>query len=171
MGYEVELFLNQVDEEFLCSICLSVFEYPVQVPCGHVFCRICIWNWLLDHESCPVDRSPSLIKDMARVAIPLKNILDRLEIKCRFEGCDHVFTLARIDSHDMKCPLNPDPWISCHLCTLTFPQSMKNRHPCNPTVKSILDNIRREGNLAETAALSFYGRSSMLRTTPDHQAV
>ena len=45
MGYEVELFLSQVNEEFLCSMCLSVFEYLVQVPCGHVFCRRCITKW------------------------------------------------------------------------------------------------------------------------------
>jgi hypothetical protein len=31
MGYSKELFLNHVDDEFTCSICLNVLEDPVQV--------------------------------------------------------------------------------------------------------------------------------------------
>ncbi len=31
MGFSKELFLNHVDDEFTCSICLNVLEDPVQV--------------------------------------------------------------------------------------------------------------------------------------------
>lgn len=31
MGYSKELFLNHVDDEFTCPICLNVLEDPVQV--------------------------------------------------------------------------------------------------------------------------------------------
>ena len=130
MGHAVELFLNQVDEEFLCSICLSVFEKPVQVSCGHVFCRKCIWNWLFDHESCPVDRSHVVMEDMKRIEIPLKNILDRQEMKCRFQGCNEISTLSRIESHIHCCPFNPDPQVSCLECSRKFPRSQKGGHKC-----------------------------------------
>ena len=160
MGYEVELFLSQVDQEFLCSICLSVFEEPVQVPCGHVFCRRCITKWVLYHKSCPVDRSYLQLTDMTRIAIPFKNILDRLEIKCRFQGCDQVSTLSRIVSHIDNCPFNPDPEVTCHLCTLTFLRSQKDDHPCSPLLKIYLDNIRRARNLPETARLSSHKKLS-----------
>ena len=48
MGYDVTRFTDQpVDGEFLCSICLGVFEDPLQSPCGHVYCSACIKNWLI----------------------------------------------------------------------------------------------------------------------------
>lgn len=31
MGFSKDLFLNHVDDEFTCSICLNVFDDPVQV--------------------------------------------------------------------------------------------------------------------------------------------
>ncbi|XP_073328314.1 E3 ubiquitin-protein ligase TRIM21-like [Pagrus major] len=30
------------EDQFLCSICLDVFNNPVTIPCGHNFCRTCI---------------------------------------------------------------------------------------------------------------------------------
>ncbi|XP_036962152.1 E3 ubiquitin-protein ligase TRIM21-like [Acanthopagrus latus] len=35
------------EDQFLCSICLDVFNNPVTIPCGHNFCKTCItqhWN-------------------------------------------------------------------------------------------------------------------------------
>ncbi|XP_060904515.1 E3 ubiquitin-protein ligase TRIM21-like [Labrus mixtus] len=35
-----------VEDNFLCSICLDVFNQPVAIPCGHTFCRGCItFHW------------------------------------------------------------------------------------------------------------------------------
>uniref|UniRef100_A0A3Q3J1H0 Bloodthirsty-related gene family, member 2 n=1 Tax=Monopterus albus TaxID=43700 RepID=A0A3Q3J1H0_MONAL len=42
---------------FLCSICLSVFNKPVSTPCGHNFCLDCITNfWETKHTAvkCPL---------------------------------------------------------------------------------------------------------------------
>ncbi|XP_042259670.1 E3 ubiquitin-protein ligase TRIM21-like [Thunnus maccoyii] len=55
------------EDQFLCSICLDVFTYPVTIPCGHNFCKTCItehWNVNLQCQ-CPVckdvfDRRPDL---------------------------------------------------------------------------------------------------------------
>jgi len=32
MGYEINRFLEEVDEELLCTICGQVLEAPVQIP-------------------------------------------------------------------------------------------------------------------------------------------
>uniref|UniRef100_A0A3Q3QDN3 Bloodthirsty-related gene family, member 2 n=1 Tax=Monopterus albus TaxID=43700 RepID=A0A3Q3QDN3_MONAL len=45
------------EENFLCSICLSVFNKPVSTPCGHNFCLDCITNfWETKHTAvkCPL---------------------------------------------------------------------------------------------------------------------
>ena len=36
MGFSSDLFQENVDEEFICSICMDVFEDPVQVFNSHL---------------------------------------------------------------------------------------------------------------------------------------
>ena len=40
MGYRRELFLEEVDEEMVCSICQQVFQEPRSCRKGHTFCRV-----------------------------------------------------------------------------------------------------------------------------------
>eukprot|EP00071_Canis_lupus_P056905 XP_851858.2 tripartite motif-containing protein 65 [Canis lupus familiaris] len=42
-----------------CSICLGLFQEPVTLPCGHIFCRACIRDWggRCD-KACPECREP-----------------------------------------------------------------------------------------------------------------
>ncbi|KAM9350015.1 E3 ubiquitin-protein ligase TRIM39-like [Symphorus nematophorus] len=45
------------EEQFLCCICLDIFNEPVTVPCGHNFCRNCItqhWNINSIQCQCPM---------------------------------------------------------------------------------------------------------------------
>ncbi|TNN39497.1 Tripartite motif-containing protein 47 [Liparis tanakae] len=44
------------EDQFLCSVCLDVFNDPVTTPCGHNFCKKCItehWN-VSDRCQCPM---------------------------------------------------------------------------------------------------------------------
>jgi len=38
-----------------CVICLSFFEFPVQLDCNHNFCYQCMANW--NKNSCPLCRT------------------------------------------------------------------------------------------------------------------
>ncbi|XP_042259868.1 E3 ubiquitin-protein ligase TRIM21-like [Thunnus maccoyii] len=44
------------EDQFLCSICLDVFTYPVTIPCGHNFCKKCITeHWDINvRNDCPL---------------------------------------------------------------------------------------------------------------------
>ncbi|XP_060899795.1 E3 ubiquitin-protein ligase TRIM21-like [Labrus mixtus] len=45
------------EEQFLCCICLDVFNDPVTIPCGHNFCKMCITqNWTVNNAQyrCPM---------------------------------------------------------------------------------------------------------------------
>ncbi|KAJ8247907.1 hypothetical protein GJAV_G00251930 [Gymnothorax javanicus] len=45
------------EEQFLCSICLDVFNNPVSTPCGHSFCKACIggyWDSQSKVWQCPI---------------------------------------------------------------------------------------------------------------------
>jgi hypothetical protein len=85
MGYDSIRFITQIDDEFLCVICTMVLQNAVQSPqCEHLFCDQCIREWLLINKSCPVDRNPLKCDDLKPIARSLRNLLNKLEIKCDF---------------------------------------------------------------------------------------
>ena len=42
----------------LCQICLQPFVQPLDTPCGHTFCHVCMHNYLKVNPMCPLDRKP-----------------------------------------------------------------------------------------------------------------
>ncbi|XP_068129254.1 E3 ubiquitin-protein ligase TRIM11-like [Hyperolius riggenbachi] len=80
------MLFDRLREELKCSICLSIYTYPVTLRCGHNFCRGCI-DRVLDTQresgeySCPecrqkVPRRPQLVKNKT-----LYNIVHFLSIE------------------------------------------------------------------------------------------
>jgi len=65
--------LEEVPEEFECSLCLNLLLDPVSVTCGHTFCQGCI-NWSLQYRTaCPLCRKS--IPVGGSVNIVLANII------------------------------------------------------------------------------------------------
>ena len=58
MGFDLERFVEAVNEGLLCCICRDVLEDPLQSPCEHAFCSSCIQAWLVAECTCPEDRQP-----------------------------------------------------------------------------------------------------------------
>ena len=58
MGFDIERFVETVNEGLLCCICRDVLEEPLQSPCEHAFCSSCIQAWLVAECTCPEDRQP-----------------------------------------------------------------------------------------------------------------
>ena len=42
VGFNVDIFLREIDSKYLCGVCLQVLLDPVQTGCGHRFCESCI---------------------------------------------------------------------------------------------------------------------------------
>lgn len=148
MGYEVERFVNQPDEEFICSICLGVFENPVHGPCGHTFCTKCIEIWIpANVNTCPLDKKTLQRKDLISVSIPFRNLLNRLMIKCDFEsvGCTTVSMIGSLADHIKVCIYNPDGEMICDQgCELTFPRRDRESHKCLVALKDVISKQRIE---------------------------
>lgn len=148
MGYEVDRFVKSPDEEYICSICLGVFESPVHGPCGHTFCLKCIENWIpVNVNSCPLDKKPLFKKDLVAVSIPFRNLLNKLDIKCDFEpaGCGYVCLMSVLPSHVKVCPFNPDGEMICEQgCDLTFLRRDRDSHKCIDALKEVVAKQRCE---------------------------
>ena len=113
MGWDSKRFTkqNSIVEDLKCSICLDILEEPVQVPCEHTFCKMCIQNWLdQGNRSCPVDRkdlSSDSFKPPTRIT---KQLLDKLTVRCKnyVDGCHLQCKLEYMEQliqHEEKwCP-------------------------------------------------------------------
>lgn len=84
MGYELERFVEKIDEELQCSICTLVLENPIKTRCENSFCNTCIYTWLLVNPFCPVDGQPLQTADLMHPSRMLRNLLIKLRIKCDF---------------------------------------------------------------------------------------
>ncbi|XP_075198222.1 E3 ubiquitin/ISG15 ligase TRIM25-like [Anomaloglossus baeobatrachus] len=71
-----------LNDELLCSICLSIFKDPVMLRCGHNFCRVCI-DHVLDTQdgsgvySCPECREEFQERPALMRNINLHNVAER----------------------------------------------------------------------------------------------
>ena len=74
-------FVDAVDDDFVCPVCLEVFVEPMQCKEGHVFCKVCIEKTLQMKEECPMDRSKLQMADLGRVRA-LENMISRKRVRC-----------------------------------------------------------------------------------------
>ncbi|XP_023262653.1 E3 ubiquitin/ISG15 ligase TRIM25-like isoform X2 [Seriola lalandi dorsalis] len=54
---ETTLSLMSLEDELTCSICLSTFDCPVTIPCGHNFCQDCLLATWEETQRCPQCRT------------------------------------------------------------------------------------------------------------------
>uniref|UniRef100_A0A3Q3E987 RING-type domain-containing protein n=1 Tax=Labrus bergylta TaxID=56723 RepID=A0A3Q3E987_9LABR len=54
---ENQFSLMSLEDELTCSICLSPFDCPVTIPCGHNFCQDCLLTTWKNSYSCPQCRT------------------------------------------------------------------------------------------------------------------
>ncbi|XP_059835548.1 RING finger protein 151 isoform X2 [Hypanus sabinus] len=95
-GYDIELFVNAPDPEFICTICHGVLKGPVELSCQHVFCKGCISSWLVRKK----------VKGVTRSVIPMiHNMIGRLIMKCenKIYGCRYTFPLEQYEKHKAAC--------------------------------------------------------------------
>jgi E3 ubiquitin-protein ligase RNF146 len=50
------LFSSTENDDTLCGICLETFDYPCQLPCGHIYCFLCIKGWIQKINACAICR-------------------------------------------------------------------------------------------------------------------
>lgn len=88
-----EVFQRQLE----CPVCMMVVKDAVQCANQHGFCETC---WRLT-KACPLCKSK---KDAIPAQI-LRQMVDKLTIRCGGEGCNFKTYVESIESHRSTCPL------------------------------------------------------------------
>lgn len=124
-------------ENFKCAICLDIFEAPVELTCGHMFCSSCIKLCFgsSNTSECPECRQRVNYQHVKSPNKKLMSLLHSFNIQCDYAnvGCRIVVTLDNLVDHSRKCNFN----ISC---TPSAPSEESNNE--NPQlVAALLDDI------------------------------
>ncbi|XP_029413617.1 RING finger protein 151 isoform X3 [Nannospalax galili] len=104
-GYDINLFANPPDCNFLCSVCHGVLKRPVRLSCSHIFCKKCILHWLTRQNTCPCCRKEVKRRKMVHVN-KLRKTIGHLHVKCKnaVAGCLVTCPLAYRKEHQDSCP-------------------------------------------------------------------
>ncbi|XP_053314425.1 E3 ubiquitin-protein ligase LNX isoform X2 [Spea bombifrons] len=93
-------YTEEVDDDLICHICLHALIQPLDTPCGHTYCTLCLTNFLMHENFCPVDRNPVMLQNCKKSTILVKNLLDKLSVMCPFkEYCTDVLPRCEVEDH------------------------------------------------------------------------
>ncbi|XP_034736813.1 E3 ubiquitin-protein ligase LNX isoform X1 [Etheostoma cragini] len=93
------LYIDEVDDDLICHICLQALIRPLDTPCGHTYCGECLTNFLLESDFCPVCRTALMLQSCRKPSLLVHKLLDKLAVACPFtDYCTE--TLARGDLED-----------------------------------------------------------------------
>ncbi|XP_075200026.1 E3 ubiquitin/ISG15 ligase TRIM25-like [Anomaloglossus baeobatrachus] len=119
-----------LNDELLCSICLSIFKDPVMLRCGHNFCRVCI-DRVLDTQdgsgvySCPECREEFQERPALMRNINLHNVAERFLITQQEQEITGIYCTYCVDS--------PVPAVrSCLLCEASLCEKHLRAHSKSP---------------------------------------
>lgn len=109
MGWDTNRFPEDPDPDLLCCICQGVLEDAVVSPCEHVFCSVCIKEWLKESRTCPNCRRNMNGKHLKQVIPLIKNLISRLKIFCDYKekGCEEITTIDGLQQHLRQCNFAP----------------------------------------------------------------
>jgi len=139
MGFDENRFVHSIDEEFRCSICRDIVEDPIATQCEHIFCNICINEWIQKDTSCPVDRKPLNRSQLCEPSRFFRNFYSKLELKCEYEsnGCGILCKIQDLKSHQNKCKFNPIVKYECDKgCGALICRIEEKNHNCFQFLKS-----------------------------------
>lgn len=123
---EEDVFVGEPAEDLKCPICFSVLSDPVQTPCGHRFCKLCIGQQLRNNPVCPIDRT-SLSQENIFPDNAVRLQINRLRIRCpnHGKGCEWEGERSDKQSHLHQCTYSRG---SCQLCGQLLALNLLDEH-------------------------------------------
>lgn len=102
MGFDLNRFEGEVDQDLVCLYCGKVFEDPVTVKCGHTFCKLCFQKALSKKKTdCPKCDRDLTSGEAQQATSDLVEKLGKLTIHCEHQqlGCETVVPFEELSNH------------------------------------------------------------------------
>ena len=82
---------EEVKEQFDCPVCIQPCVHPVKLPCGHIFCFLCMKGVAMRNRTCALCRQPIPPSYLNNPELVDKSDLDHVpdEVKWFYEGRNH----------------------------------------------------------------------------------
>lgn len=120
---------NKISHDFMCPVCNNVLEEPSNLSCGHLFCRRCLDELLINR--CPTCRKPFLIYEKNTVIPYIINKIESLRLKCPHDECQKNLPCLGKDKHNLyEHLLNECEYttVDCLLCAKKVTRQNINKH-------------------------------------------
>lgn len=147
-GQESHLYeyLDEVDDELVCHICLQPLLKPMDTPCGHTYCFHCLSNFLKEQDFCPVDRQRLQLHQCRPSSLLVRNLLDKLAVMCpHSEECQQQM---------QRCELQPHLHNRCPVFKRLREEAEKRKRPSWNELKGRKGDVESSGDAKHSATQS-----------------
>ncbi|KAM4594838.1 E3 ubiquitin/ISG15 ligase TRIM25-like isoform 4-T4 [Fundulus diaphanus] len=140
---EIGFSLMSLEDELTCSICLSTFDCPVTIPCGHNFCQDCLLATWKDSYSCPQCRTLFATRPELKKNTVLSTVVETFRVRsCKGEGAAAAAAAAiKPEKKKKKDAVRCDTCMeavaaqTCLTCMASFCEEHLRPHRENPTFR------------------------------------
>ncbi|KAM4691631.1 E3 ubiquitin-protein ligase RNF114 [Rhinophrynus dorsalis] len=86
-------------DRFVCPICLELFDKPIRVSCGHIFCSPCLQQCMKQKN--PVCGVCRFVLTPEKRAADVERQMEATEASCK--GCNKKMNLSNMRVHSASC--------------------------------------------------------------------
>ncbi|KAK2176734.1 hypothetical protein NP493_643g01042 [Ridgeia piscesae] len=147
-------------EDFECSLCLRMLYQPITTPCGHVFCRSCLYRSLDYNNKCPLCKT-SLSQFLAKredcTTVAVEEIMQTYftEDYAKRKKC-HDEEMSETNSIDSST----QPEIPIFVCTLAYPKIPCPLHIFEPRYRLMIRRCMESGVRKFGMCIAFDGNQN-----------
>ncbi|XP_029998270.1 E3 ubiquitin-protein ligase TRIM39-like [Sphaeramia orbicularis] len=129
------------EDQFLCSICLDVFTDPVTTPCGHNFCKSCIFeHWRVNVPyKCPMCKEVFNTKPQLKINTFISEMMAQFRHEAQHEPNISSSDQQAAKPGEVPCDVCTEPKLkalkSCLVCLTSYCQTHLEPHLTVPVLK------------------------------------
>ncbi|KAG8015051.1 E3 ubiquitin/ISG15 ligase TRIM25 [Nibea albiflora] len=135
---ESQFSLISLEDELTCSICLSPFNCPVTIPCGHNFCQDCLLATWKDCYNCPQCRTVFATKPELKKNTVLSTVVETFNLRLTKSGASVIPEKTKAKKKDViRCDscMEAEASQTCHTCMASFCEEHLRPHRENPVFR------------------------------------
>ncbi|XP_076585847.1 E3 ubiquitin/ISG15 ligase TRIM25-like isoform X1 [Chaetodon auriga] len=120
---ENQFSLMSLEDELTCSICLSPFDCPVTIPCGHNFCQDCLLTTWKDSYSCPQCRTVFPTKPELKKNTVLSTVVETFNLRSSKSEVNLIVEQSKAKKEDViRCDtcMEAEASQTCLTCMASF---------------------------------------------------